>query len=141
MNREHRLQYCEVCTNRKMDFKKGLVCGKTNEQATFINTCEDYEVDSAQKTMVDQSRAVRKQQENEEETLGLSKFGIKNPVTAGWIIIIGSAAWFVLGLHFLNRIFFWPLILLIVGFVILSRATKRLKESKPIDDNVIDGDL
>jgi hypothetical protein len=42
MNREHRLQYCKICKNQKMDLKNGLVCGLTNERATFDVECSNF---------------------------------------------------------------------------------------------------
>lgn len=41
-----KLEYCKVCTNRKVDFNKGgLICGLTDQQAAFENECSDFNVD------------------------------------------------------------------------------------------------
>lgn len=42
MNREEHLCYCKVCDHRKMDFKRGIVCGLTNEYANFDPTCDQF---------------------------------------------------------------------------------------------------
>lgn len=42
MTREQHLVFCKKCTNRKIDFQRGLLCGLTNEMAAFENTCLSY---------------------------------------------------------------------------------------------------
>jgi hypothetical protein len=46
MTRDEQLEFCKKCTNRKMDFQKGLVCGLTNEKADFEDTCPDFNEDT-----------------------------------------------------------------------------------------------
>lgn len=43
MNRTYRLRYCELCNHKKMDFQKGLLCGFTNDYATFERQCADFQ--------------------------------------------------------------------------------------------------
>jgi hypothetical protein len=45
---KEQLKYCEICKNRKLDFEKGLLCGLTNEHATFTDTCSSFELDEYQ---------------------------------------------------------------------------------------------
>ncbi len=45
MTREERLEYCKICTNRKMTMKQGLVCGLTNALADFDGSCKDFNRD------------------------------------------------------------------------------------------------
>ena len=76
MNREHRLQYCKICKNQSMDLKKGLVCGLTNERATFGATCPDFERDEL---LADKERQklLREQLEPEaEKSGGISTWGV-----------------------------------------------------------------
>lgn len=49
MTREQRLEYCTICLNRKMNFQKGLLCGLSNELATFETECTDFKVDNEEK--------------------------------------------------------------------------------------------
>jgi len=63
MNRAHRLQYCKICNNQKMDLKKGLVCRLTNEQATFETTCPDFLKDDIKAEKVKQEAIYRTQNE------------------------------------------------------------------------------
>lgn len=42
MTRDQHLKFCKVCTLRKMDFKRGLLCSLTNEIANFDPTCPTY---------------------------------------------------------------------------------------------------
>ncbi|MCC5916613.1 MAG: hypothetical protein JJU02_04725 [Cryomorphaceae bacterium] len=46
MNREEQLEFCKTCKNRKLDLKKGLLCGLTNQYADFENTCKDFHEDT-----------------------------------------------------------------------------------------------
>jgi hypothetical protein len=48
--REEQLNYCSVCLNRKFSPKKGVICGLTNEVATFIDSCDDYSEDEKEKS-------------------------------------------------------------------------------------------
>lgn len=40
-----RLNFCKICTNRKVDLKIGLVCNLTNEKPVFENNCEFFIID------------------------------------------------------------------------------------------------
>ncbi|MCL6268025.1 RDD family protein [Flagellimonas myxillae] len=45
MNRQQQLTFCKICTHRKNDFERGIVCGLTNELADFEFECPSYEKD------------------------------------------------------------------------------------------------
>lgn len=45
MTQEERLEFCTICKHRELNFEKGLLCGITNQYATFENTCENYDED------------------------------------------------------------------------------------------------
>ena len=45
MTREERNKLCSVCRNRAFNPKQGLICGLTNEPATFDFSCNDYSED------------------------------------------------------------------------------------------------
>lgn len=45
MNREYHLSFCKICTNRKSNFKKGLVCSLTNNLADFNDNCSFFDLD------------------------------------------------------------------------------------------------
>lgn len=49
MTRKEQLEYCTVCKNRKMDFKRGLVCSLTDDYADFDPVCENYAQDVVEK--------------------------------------------------------------------------------------------
>jgi hypothetical protein len=124
-----------------MDFKKGLVCSLTDEQATFYESCEEFIEDSEQKLIVDRQKAFRSVQENEEETMGLSKFGIKNPISAGWTITLGSLLLTLIGIFIFNRISIWTLAFFVAGIVVLAKGYEKRKKEKPIQQDTLDGDL
>lgn len=42
-----KLEYCKVCQNRQVDYSKGgLICSLTEEQPTFQDQCETFELDN-----------------------------------------------------------------------------------------------
>ena len=43
--REEHLVFCDICTHRKFNSQKGLLCGLTDEFAAFEKTCPDFIVD------------------------------------------------------------------------------------------------
>jgi len=47
MTRDQHLEFCSRCTNRKFDSDKGIICGLTNDIATFETSCNDYKLDTA----------------------------------------------------------------------------------------------
>ena len=50
MTRREQLLFCEKCTQRKMDINQGLLCGLTNEKATFTESCPDFNEDESIQT-------------------------------------------------------------------------------------------
>lgn len=46
MDRKYQLVWCKKCENKSFDIKKGIICGLTNEQATFEGTCPDFKEDA-----------------------------------------------------------------------------------------------
>ena len=53
MNRTQQLQFCKVCTNRKMDMKQGLLCGLTDAKADFVNECPSFTKDETVVAKID----------------------------------------------------------------------------------------
>jgi len=45
MTREEQLVFCKKCTNRKMDFKQGILCSLTGRKADFEVECKDFNLD------------------------------------------------------------------------------------------------
>lgn len=45
MTRKEHLEFCKVCTNRKMNPKVGLVCSLTSEIADFKGSCSNFNRD------------------------------------------------------------------------------------------------
>ncbi|MBD80065.1 MAG: hypothetical protein CL840_14225 [Crocinitomicaceae bacterium] len=48
MTREERLKSCRICTNRKLNLQKGLLCGLTDEFAAFEDDCQDFNKDKVE---------------------------------------------------------------------------------------------
>lgn len=47
--RENQLAFCRICTNRKFNSQRGLLCGLTDDYAKFEETCVDFEADEYEK--------------------------------------------------------------------------------------------
>lgn len=45
MERAEQLKFCKICSNRKFDFNRGIICGLTDKPASFEGTCDSYEED------------------------------------------------------------------------------------------------
>jgi hypothetical protein len=137
MNRDDQLVFCNRCTNKQFNSKKGIVCRLTGEHADFDIECSDYVEDEVAKKAEDRYEAAQNERVLKEETMGLNSFGVKDQKTASIIIISAGVLWLVVGLMF-DRIFFYAFILIIVGFVLNIRAAKKSREEKFKDDSVMD---
>lgn len=62
MEREDRLCYCKVCSLKKMDFKRGIVCQLTNEYADFEGSCDQFQGDEFEQRKLSQARAIEKRE-------------------------------------------------------------------------------
>lgn len=129
MDRSARLEYCEKCTKREYS-PIGIVCSLTKEHATFIGFCNNYQEDEKEAELLENKKILQKEDEAQEETLGLSKIGIKDGTLAGIIIIVAAIAWFVIGLVYLNRIFIYPPFLLVFGVFALVRGLNKRKKNR-----------
>ena len=131
------MAFCNRCTNKQFNSKKGIVCRLTGEHADFDIECPDYVEDKAAKKAEDRYEAAQNERVLKEETMGLNSFVVKSQKTASIIIISAGVLWLVVGLIF-DRIFFYSFIMIIVGFVLNSRAVKKIRDEKFKDDSVID---
>lgn len=48
VNREYHLSFCKICTNRKRNLEKGLICSLTNNIADFKDNCSTFDQDKAE---------------------------------------------------------------------------------------------
>ena len=48
MHREYHLSFCKVCTNRKRNLKKGIICSLTNTIADFKANCPNFNRDNSE---------------------------------------------------------------------------------------------
>ncbi|WP_462319562.1 hypothetical protein [Marinilabilia sp.] len=51
MEREKQLRFCKICKNQKFDIKQGIICGLTEQKATFDLECAQFEEDAKLKDM------------------------------------------------------------------------------------------
>ncbi len=45
MTLKERLEFCSICTSRKVDHRTGMFCGVTQEKPAFENKCESFNKD------------------------------------------------------------------------------------------------
>ena len=50
MTRFEHLAFCGICEKRSFDNMKGIVCGLTQDYATFEESCPDFELDNSRKS-------------------------------------------------------------------------------------------
>ncbi len=57
LTRAEQLAFCKVCTNRRNDLERGIVCGLTDLRADFNLTCDTFQKDEALHTRLLQRNA------------------------------------------------------------------------------------
>lgn len=70
MTREQQLVFCKKCQNRKLDMKQGIICGLTDEKATFQDECPDFKLD-------EEAAAKEQAKVEDAEPLGVNDFRSK----------------------------------------------------------------
>jgi len=144
-SRAYHVHFCKVCENRKFDPQQGYICKLTGEKADFEDDCSDYIPVPKLEIQRDKEEAERKEEELRSKTGGLHKFGIKNGIVAGALLLTASIIWLIVG-WINDYIFFYPIILffiglvtLIKGFVTAAQEQKKNAEDKwrdeVLDDN------
>ena len=122
MTMSQRLRYCKVCSNRKMDIQTGIYCGKTGQKPGFEGKCESFIVDREELKKEKARQLVQQQQELKESTyFAPEQKGMKKGVLGGMIMILIALVWFFGGLA-VDRIFFYPPVLLIIGVVAIIKG-------------------
>lgn len=135
MTRQEQLAFCQKCTKREFSPKQGLVCSLTSEKATFQGECPDFEIDQQEE------RNLKMVEENRKAEEGSSLSGT---IIGGVLMIIGAIVWFVVGIAALDRIFFYPPVLLVLGIISIVKGVNKQNEERKrrrIDNTVLDGDL
>lgn len=122
MTMSERLRYCKVCSNRKMDIQTGIYCGITGQKPAFEGKCESFSVDQ-EELKKEKARQLARQQHEEKEKgfFAPEQKGMKKGVLGGLVMILIAVAWFFGGLA-VDRIFFYPPVLLIIGVVALVKG-------------------
>jgi len=126
MTTSERLRYCKVCSQRKMDIQTGIYCGLTGQKPAFEGKCEKMIVDQAE-LRKEKARLLARQQHEEKANsyFAPERKGMKKGVLGGFIMILIAVIWFFGGLA-IDRIFFYPPVLLIIGIVaIIKGAAER----------------
>ena len=85
MTKNERLVFCKICTRRKMDIKRGLICSLTNSEADFELECLDFEKDQQEKDRLLNIELASVGHENVGDALDAKK----NKERGSWILVIG----------------------------------------------------
>jgi uncharacterized membrane protein (DUF106 family) len=134
MDRALHLRFCKQCTLSKFDRNKGIICSLTSEHANFENNCSDYQVDEKEKTHLEWRLEQEKQRKIEDDSMGLHKIGITNPVYVSITVIILAITWIFIGIFFLEGIFIIPIIVFFVGVGIVIKGLMKKKKIKNLGD-------
>lgn len=125
MTLQDRLNYCKICTNRKMDFQTGIVCSLTGEKPAFENNCESFNADQAEVDRYQQRDAMVEEGEyGGGGGFAPEKKGLEKGVLGGVLMMIIAVVWFVVGWT-AGYIFYYPPILFIIGLVGLIRGVAQ----------------
>lgn len=127
-NRTHTLKFCTVCTKRKFDVKKGIICSLIDDIPTFDHNCKDYKEDKEVKELRDAANDDLEQShrssKEKETTWGLDKFRLSNSLVAGVFLIVVSIIWFIAG-YIKGFIFFYPPILFLMGLYSTYKGLRK----------------
>lgn len=102
----------------------GLVCGLTNEKATFEINCPDFNIDQEE---ADRLIKLERDAKEEEESTGIfatEKKALKAGVWGGITMIVAALIWFIAGLAN-GYIYFYPPILFGIGIFAIIKGLKR----------------
>jgi hypothetical protein len=133
MNRLEHLEFCKFCLNRAFSPQKGIICKLTDDIADFKYTCKQYKKDSI---------AILQEQNYREEarlrsypkdfTFGLEKYGLRNGIITGVLLLIFGFTWLLTGLNY-NLIYWYPFILIIGGTITLLHGIINSVIRKKLD--------
>ncbi|MGB0521641.1 MAG: hypothetical protein ACPGJS_01715 [Flammeovirgaceae bacterium] len=119
MTRKEQLAYCSVCHNRKMS-QQGLICSITAAKATFQSACESFDLDQAERVRRAQ-RDLEVERSSDGDFFEMGEKGFKAGVSGGIVMIVIAVVWFGGGLT-VDRIFFYPPVLFLIGLVALVKG-------------------
>jgi hypothetical protein len=122
-----------------------MVCSLTEEHADFDTTCPDFEKDELAVVRIERM----KQAQKEEDSLLPAALAIEgkptsNKIIYGFLMIGGGLLWIIIGLFALERFFFYPVIMIIIGIgVIIKASVEKAQEiknnlQKPDTSHVLD---
>jgi hypothetical protein len=91
MTLKERLEFCQICTNRKMDLKIGLICNLTDVKPAFEKFCPDFvkdEIEAERKLHLKMDAAgnvetSRGSKPRQNKIIGVVVFAIGLAVTVG----------------------------------------------------------
>lgn len=136
-SRDYYVSICQTCSKSFFDRKKGIICSLTNEHAAFEKDCTDY--DGEEKAIKRQEANERRKKEELEEEAGI--FGGKAGIFGGIALVTLAVIVFVVGLAFMDRIFFYPIFLLVGGIISLSKGVSKREAAKKRERyDTLDGD-
>lgn len=138
MLRKDRLEFCTQCKKRAFHRDKGVVCGLTNEHATFNLSCDDYDPDHELIRKTKERNKVLEEKSLKRETYGLSQFGLKNLIIVGIIVMGLSLTVIVFMLVKFNLISLYPLIFFVLGIITTIKGVKQQNERKKDKPDVLD---
>jgi len=131
LTRKEQLNFCKICLNRTFSKEEGIICKLTHHKPDFDINCSNFSKDEDayhNQQLFELKIAERKLPKD--YVFGLEKYGVKNGIVAGIILLIIGFGWLFLGLEY-NFIFWYPLILILVGtFVLVGGIVNHIIRQK-----------
>ena len=122
MTTSERLRFCKVCSSRKIDLQTGIYCGLSGQKPDFEGKCESFCVDKDElRKEKARQLAIKQQEQKESSYFAPEQKGMKKGVLGGLVMILIAIVWFFAGLA-VDRIFYYPSVLLIIGIVAIVRG-------------------
>ncbi|MCB9189070.1 MAG: hypothetical protein H6599_07285 [Flavobacteriales bacterium] len=132
MERQHQLKFCQICKNRKFDLQRGVVCGLTDDYATFDADCEDYNVDHDAYEKQKEKDDARRLAKEKELTGGLNAIGIRNGIAAGIIITSVGVLWLIIEIVVSGFPSWISAIISLFGIVTLVKGVKHYRSRESL---------
>ena len=137
--RKEYLAICQTCQKSTFSKQKGIICSLTGDHAAYeTEDCPDYHAE--EKAVKRIEAAERRAQEEKEDRKGI--FSKNLGIPAGVLLIVAAIAWILVGVILMDRIFFYPLILLVAGIIAIINGVKQKKATRmALESDVLDEDM
>lgn len=144
MNNSSCVKICQICLKREIDTDLGLVCSLTKAPASFEGSCGDYTKDEEAVINLEFDSDVFEVDEADDSDSGTIGFGFQKQINTGIALIVVAVIWFAIGLFGLSTVYFYPVIMVLVGLYLLLNGIKNkmdVNKKTQADSTILDSEI